>query len=132
MGNHLCEWCQRTDIVRQGLLFGQASSQVVTLTFQNGHIWQFPHVGLLHYVTAHQYQPPPEFVHDVLHEEVLHSENVYHKGTPPAATEVGFLRYPDLPTGPVPADFVNTLHGHIVIATFRGPFGAVTQHRSIQ
>jgi hypothetical protein len=110
MGFHICEWCQRDpdNGLNGAHVYRPSSSQDVTLKFDNGHIWQFPHVGLLHYVTSHGYRPPEEFILDVMTREIAKSEMVWTKGVQ-IPTKVGYLVYPDLEQGYVPDGFVEKL-----------------------
>jgi len=107
MGFHICEFCQRQDLQLAGEMeFGPYSSADVTLQFASGRSWQFPHVGLLHYVTKHKYRPPDEFVEDVMGGRLLESRFGQTKSPP---TLVGYLQGPGYPTGDVPQDFVGKL-----------------------
>lgn len=108
MGFHICEYCKDEVAHTEGqaiqaMPFGPYSSADVTLRFANGHSWQFPHVGLLHYVTVHNYLPSQEFIHDVMKERVAAGVFMQTKGL---ATQIGYLSGPNFPSGDVPNGFV--------------------------
>lgn len=121
MGFHICEWCQKNGWVNTGVLheFRPTSSQDVTLEFGSGRTWEFPHPGLLHYVTSHGYRPPDEFIADVMTSEVVSHRLRQTKGVR-LPVKVGYLEYPDMPKGQVPQGFVERLKLLVVAADWTG------------
>jgi hypothetical protein len=67
MGIHVCEFCPRGG--NPDNWYNHTSSGDVTLAFKSGHIWEMPDM-ILHYMQDHGYQPPVEFVEDVIFGEV--------------------------------------------------------------
>lgn len=119
MGFHICEWCKANDELKSSHIFQPTSSQDVTLRFESGRTWQFPHVGLLHYVTSHEYRPPDEFIMDVMTSKDVDRQLVQTKGLGHIA-KVGYLEYPNINTGWVPDGFVERLSAMIRSADWRG------------
>lgn len=107
MGFHICETCHGQ---AQSPRFPNTSSGDVNLTFSNGHRWVMPDM-ILHYVADHGWQPPSEFVADVMNGELQTGGrrqtrsvgNVFD-----GATSIGYLTG-TIPTGPVPDNFVEML-----------------------
>jgi hypothetical protein len=110
MGHHVCLACKRAGVnVSAQTLDNEcpASSADVRLNFVNKRSWLFPYKGLPHYVKHHNFQPPKEFVEDVMTAQ-LHTADVVIIESP---TKVGYLEDPDLaPQGSVPDEFLEKLH----------------------
>lgn len=106
MGFHICEYCQAAGNLGKEMRFSPLSSADVTLRFPSGRNWSFPHTGLLHYVTIHNFLPPKEFIDDVMSGSVLSGGFGQTKSSP---TPIGYLDGPGFPTGPVPQGFVEKL-----------------------
>jgi hypothetical protein len=106
--------------------FSPLSSADVTLRFSSGRSWQFPHTGLLHYVTQHGYKPPDEFIDDVMNSEVVGGGVLQTKSLP---TRVGYLNHPDLPQGEVPTGFIEKLSALIEDARQRHDTSGFAQTR---
>lgn len=105
MGFHICQFCDKTHTLgdASNMAFSPLSSVDVTLMFKNGHNYQLPHEGLLHYVVVHNYKPPQEFVKDVMSGELLGGSFMQTKGMP---ILVGYLTAEGFTTGEVPHEFV--------------------------
>lgn len=108
MGWHTCQWCEKQGDVKAAHIYRPYSSQDVTLEFDSGRTWRFPHTGLLHYVTSHHYLPPEQFVMDVLTAKVVSGKGRQTKALE-TVVDVGYLLWPDMPTGHVPDAFVDAL-----------------------
>ncbi len=110
MGFHVCSACKKAgvDIWAQTLnKEAPTSSADARLNFANGRCWIFPYKGLPHYVRYHNFQPPKEFVEDVMTGQ-LHTVDIVITSTP---TSIGYLEDPDqAPQGPVPEGFLDKLH----------------------
>lgn len=113
MGFHVCQWCipngmGGTSQNFEGMQFSPFSSADVTLYFPSQRLWSLPHNGLLHYVTEHNYLPPDDFINDVMGGEgvPMHFAGTMSVAVPVA---VGYLEYPDMPTGTVPVGFIEKL-----------------------
>lgn len=121
MGFHICEWCKQNGWLSDSVLhaFRPTSSQDVRLEFASGRTWEFPHDGLLHYVTSHGYKPPDEFIDDVMNSTVVSHQLFQTKGIR-LPQKVGYLAYPDIPTGTVPKEFVERLLDLIAKADWTG------------
>lgn len=119
MGFHICEWCQNNNELNRSHIFQPTSSQDVTLYFESGRVWEFPHPGLLHYVTSHEYRPPDEFIMDVMTSKVVGHQLVQTKGLGHVA-KVGYLEYPNINIGWVPPGFVERLSALIRKADWTG------------
>ncbi len=123
MGFHLCEWCFDPGIggyiIPEGVnhAFNFSSSGDVTLYFENGHIWEMPDM-ILHYVADHGWQPPADFISDVMTQRFLGGERVQTKSVD-WPKQVGYLHL-ELVKGPVPENFVSKLQGLMKIATENG------------
>lgn len=63
MGFHICEYCGWEPKVKPR--FSHSSSGDVTLVFDSERVWRMPDM-ILHYVADHNWQPPSEFVEDVM------------------------------------------------------------------
>lgn len=102
MGFHTCQFCQcKSDKSRR---FPCTSSGDVTLSFKSGREWIMPDM-ILHYVFDHQWQPPSEFVEDVMHSQLQDSYRRQTRGSP---MQVGYLNEIFVP-GTVPDGFVDQL-----------------------
>lgn len=110
MGFHVCAACKKAgvDVWAQTLdKEAPTSSADVRLNFANGRCWVFPYKGLPHYVKHHNFQPPKEFVEDVMTGQ-LHTAGVVMTTDP---TSIGYLEDPQLALqGPVPEGFLEKLH----------------------
>lgn len=108
MGFHICEWCQQAGTLKNNQAYSPYSSADVTLVFESGRSWQFPWVGLPHYITEHGYCPPKDFIDDVMNSKVVEGDFAQTKSFP---TAVGYLRHPeDIPTvDEIPEGFVEKL-----------------------
>ncbi len=106
MGMHPCEWCIQTADhpldVPEFRAFPHTSSGDVTLMFENGRMWEMPDM-ILHYVADHGYQPPREFVYDVMNVKLLGGERQQTRGG--IIRRVGYLAG-SLEKGPVQEGFV--------------------------
>lgn len=105
MGFHVCEWCGFG--TKENQTYGPYSSADVTLTFESGRSWQFPWIGLPHYIVEHGFCPPQQFIDDVMNSKVVGGDFAQTKSIP---TLVGYLRHPEtIPTGEIPEGFVEKL-----------------------
>jgi len=143
MGFHVCKMCFPGGFNHPGgpsnqdvnaMAFSPYSSQDVRLEFTNGHYYEFPHGGLLHYVTQHNYLPPESFVNDVMNGDLKGGEVFWTKGVRLPPTKIGYLRDENDPAyreGYVPDGFVerllalideaeNSPNGHSRVQTTRG------------
>ncbi len=134
MGFHACQFCfpqgfgsgsMKSD---KDMAFGPYSSADVTLSFKSERKWEFPHTGLLHYITEHGYLPPSDFIDDVMNGEVLEGQFAQTKSP---ATRVGYLTEPGFPTGQVPNGFVVTLLGRIEAARNTNNYMSFRQTRGV-
>lgn len=108
MGFHVCESCKSKD---ESNRFPNTSSGDVNLTFTNGHKWVMPDM-ILHYVADHGWQPPSDFIADVMNGKLETGGRRQTRGGVSnvfdGATPVGYLKGM-IPTGPVPDGFVDQL-----------------------
>jgi hypothetical protein len=114
VGFHVCEYCQQEGRLKEPMEYGPFSSADVLLCLNPKRVWVFPHVGLLHYVTQHDYKPPQEFIDDVLLGSLLGWDN--KEITP---TKVGYLTG-RFTKGPVPHYFASKLASLILITKAAG------------
>ena len=122
MGSHWCELCDGS-YNNSGNLFPKTSSGDVNLTFKNGHKWVMPDM-ILHYVADHKWQPPQEFVEDVMNGELLRCDRTQ---TRDMGFEVGYLSGEIIP-GVVPEKFIENLESLMEIAA---GFGMRAQTKGI-
>ena len=122
MGSHWCELCDGS-YNNSGNLFPKTSSGDVNLTFENGHKWVMPDM-ILHYVADHKWQPPQEFVEDVMNGELLRCDRTQ---TRDMGFEVGYLSGEIIP-GVVPEKFIENLESLMEIAA---GFGMRAQTKGI-
>lgn len=106
MGFHVCEWCRTSPPRSEEMQFSHLSSADVTISFSSGRTWQFPFAGLPHYVTYHGYLPPADFIDDVVNGTPEAGQFIQTKSLP---MMVGYLQYPQMPEGVVPAGFIEKL-----------------------
>ncbi|MFA5125183.1 MAG: hypothetical protein WC473_05190 [Patescibacteria group bacterium] len=109
MGFHICEYCRTSD--KQKNHFPYLSSGEVNLTFANGRRWVMPDM-ILHYIVDHHWQPPQEFVSDVMSQPLSQHGRLQTRGMSIAkildGTKIGYLSGA-LTTGSVPAGFIEKL-----------------------
>lgn len=107
MGFHICGACKGSSISRR---FPNTSSGDVNLSFTNGRRWVMPDM-ILHYVADHGWQPPADFVADVMNgtlktggrRQTRGADNVFEN-----ATRMGYLEGA-ISTGSVPSGFAEKL-----------------------
>lgn len=87
MGFHNCTFCAENES-----FFAQTSSGDVTLKFASGRTWQMPDM-IVHYIVDHGWQPPAEFVEDVMSLKVVGNSRAQTKGVD-TPTKVGYLSEP--------------------------------------
>ena len=104
MGFHMCEYCN-----------GETSSGDVHLTFGSGKTYIMPDM-IVHYIERHGYQPPQEFIRDVMGGQLLSGERWQTRAIP---ERVGYLSG-EYPRGDVPHLFVYVLAGMMAIAAKQG------------
>ena len=104
MGFHVCEYCGWDPQPKP--LFSHLSSGDVTLVFDFGRMWEMPDM-ILHYVADHNWQPPAEFIDDVMNHNLVAGQRAQTK-SPTRPTRIAYLSGP-FRTGPVPAGFVEKL-----------------------
>jgi hypothetical protein len=122
MGFHICEYC--TNVNRKSE-FSNMSSGDVTLTFDSGRSWMMPDM-ILHYVADHNWQPPGDFVNDVMKHQLVGSQRLQTKSVS-IPTRIGYLIGP-FNTGFVPKRFVRRLQSLMADAD---RLGNRTQYRGI-
>lgn len=71
--------------------------------------WAFPWVGLPHYVEAHGYQPPQEFIDAVMSGTLEPGSFMQTKGMGDRRESIGYLIWPQIQTGSVPEGFLEKL-----------------------
>lgn len=99
MGFHVCEYCDSNP---------ETSSGDVTMNFDNGHSYEAPDM-LVHYVRDHEFQPPQQFVDDVLNTELVSGGRVQTRSPIGAEPDrIGYLSG-EYFKGPVPDSFVEKL-----------------------
>ena len=109
MGFHMCIWCHdwgKGSLVPEGKVnrYSISSSGDVTIKFENGHSYVMPDM-ILHYVADHGYQPPVQFMDDVMNGKFAGGNRAQTKDMP---TMVGYLTEDFVP-GNVPEGFVGKL-----------------------
>lgn len=102
MGFHACEYCPTGGQGR----YNHLSSGDVTLIFDSGCVWEMPDM-ILHYIADHGWQPPAEFVDDVMNCKLIGGERLQTK-SPVTPTKIAYLNGP-FTQGPVPNGFVEKL-----------------------
>jgi hypothetical protein len=119
MGFHVCEYSHSGDN-----RYPETSSGDVLLVFKNGHKWTMPDM-ILHYVADHGWQPPAEFVRDVMTQE-LNLEDVgrmqtrnFSIGDLFNGTRVGYLAG-SFNAGHVPDGFIERLKKYMNQASLGG------------
>lgn len=104
MGFHVCEYCNGQNQATDRFPF--TSSGDVTLEFANSHQWEMPDM-ILHYVADHGWQPPQEFIDDVMTQRLVGGNRVqYRSMTEPV--KIGYLSG-HFTTGPVQVGFIDRL-----------------------
>lgn len=108
MGIHVCSFCQKAGSFgkTREMEFEPFGTGDAAIRFASGRVWLFPEM-LPHYVAEHRFQPPAEFVDDVMHSEVRGGG--FDQGSQVSLREVGYLTGPDFPRGEVPDGFANRL-----------------------
>jgi hypothetical protein len=102
MGFHRCEYCEQ-----QGET-PELSSGDVTLNFSSGRSYEVPDM-ITHYVEAHGFLPPAEFIDDVLKSKLQSGSRAQTKSL---AIKVGYL-HGDFPKGSVGWEFMLKLRQHL-------------------
>ncbi|MFA6593882.1 MAG: hypothetical protein WCT16_01360 [Candidatus Buchananbacteria bacterium] len=119
MGFHVCEFCHTDGKENR---FSHLSSGDVNLTFANGHRWVMPDM-ILHYIADHRWQPPQEFINDVMTQPLSQHGRLQTRGISINeifnGTRIGYLSG-ELTTGPVPADFIEKLEELMKLAAQSG------------
>lgn len=112
MGSHSCKFGDDNDA-----FFEQTLSGDVTLEFASGRTWQMPDM-IVHYIADHGWQPPTEFVEDVMGLRPIRSARAQTKGVD-TITKVGYLNERFI-SGPVSWDLVGKLVALITQASRSG------------
>ncbi len=102
MGSHVCKYCNPSD--SKANRYPMTSSEDVTLMFSTGRSWQMPDT-ILHYVVDHGWQPPADFIDDVMSRQLLGGHRVQ---TRTLLIKIGYLSG-EFTQGPVPSGFVKKL-----------------------
>lgn len=76
MGCHYCEYCK--DKRENTNKFSNESSVEFFLPFSSGRIYQVPGM-ILHYIADHEYQPPDEFISDVMCGKIMSLKSYFKK-----------------------------------------------------
>ncbi|MFC1640988.1 hypothetical protein ACFL2D_02990 [Patescibacteria group bacterium] len=113
MGWHECEYCE--DENRKA-----RSSGDVVLGFKSGRIWRMPDM-IVHYVEAHGWVPPPEFIEDVMSGTLIASAHERPHNSV-AYRHVGYLSG-EFETSTAPDGFIEKLRARMCTAAATG------QHR---
>lgn len=113
MGIHVCEFCQ----AKQEGWFDPTSSGDTILSFDSGRTWQMPDM-ILHYLADHEFQPPAEFVDDVMGMKCAGVRRIQTKSVV-QPTPVGYLRG-SFPVGEINWELVGKLAALISFASRKG------------
>lgn len=127
MGFHICEYCTQTGTLPHPSHSATSSGDVTLSLFDRGSgrsKWVFPDM-IVHYVRDHGYQPPAEFIEDVMQGQYAGGVRWQTRGITPAK-QVGYLSG-DYPRGIVPEGFLEKLQQLIQKATNEGDYRQIRE-----
>jgi len=113
MGFHVCEYCPSGGQGR----YSHLSSGDVTLIFDSGRAWEMPDM-ILHYVADHNWQPPADFVDDVMNHQLVGGQHPQTKSLA-IPTKIAYLSG-SFTEGPVPKGFIEKLESLMYKAAREG------------
>lgn len=101
MSVQICEYCEGSEKTQ----FPKAATGDIRIDFDSGNSYEMP-LLILHYIADHNYQPPTNFIGDVMNSRPVSPEAQAH--TVGRISKIGFLTV-HYPMGSTPPSFLSRL-----------------------